>query len=288
MIGGMLLALLGPTDAEAGGCTRDLGSAYLKASADAYQALTFQAPGESERSDGNYVGQQYGIYAEAGLSSKHPIQIAVAAPLVTVGTHSTEIFDAFGELPVRATTVRAGDLRVWAQTALSNRAPIAAGLEVKVPLYANGGVGESLRNFDELFPKPGDGQVDVTAWLYAGHAISAKTFAEVGAGYLWRTDAFVGWETAIRFNDGFRLLGKVGTTVGPVLLVGGLDGQFVFSGMADGEVDLYTRRFLAAFGSALIDVGDSGFAIEPRIAYEVWAVNASQGWGGGLGVSWRR
>ena len=269
-----------------GAWTRDLGSAYVKASADIYQAISFQAPGESQRSDGNYFGQQYSVYAETGLSPGHPIQLSIAAPL-TVGSHRTEVFDPFGSLPVRATTIRMGDFRAWLQTALSRKLPLAAGVELKIPMYANGGVGTSIRNFRDLFPKPGDGQVDVTAWLHGGHAIG-NTFVEGGLGYIFRTEAFVGWDTAITFNDGWRVLAKVGHTFDKVLVVGGLDGQFVFSGRApDGDVDLFTRRFLVAFASGLFDIGDTGLAIEPRLAYELYAQNASQGWGGGIGISWR-
>ncbi len=282
------LTALAASSAWAGAWTREQGSTYVKAGADVYQALSFQAPGEAAQSEGAYFGQQYSLYGEVGLTKGHPFQLAVALPFV-VGTHTTEVIDAFGELPVRATTARAGDLRVWAQTQLGKpkKVALSPAIELKVPLYANGQVGSPLPNFSDLFPKPGDGNVDITPWLYVGSGLTPKVFVEGGVGYIFRTEAFVGWETDIEFNDGPRFLAKIGGQLGPVLLIGGAEGQFVTSGQtSEGETDLFTRRFLVVFGNALIDVG-KGIAIEPRIAVEAFAQNASQGWGGGLGVSWR-
>lgn len=271
----------------AGAWTRDLGSVYAKAGVDVYSALRFQAPGEAEVSEGGYFGQQYGVYGEVGLSKGHPVQISLTAPL-TVGSHRTTVIDAIGEQPVRAVTVRLGDLRVAAQTALHRKLPIAAAVEAKIPLYENGGVGTDMRNLADLFPKPGDGQIDITAWLYGGSGIGAKGFAEAGVGYLFRTEAFVGWDTDIVFRDGLRALVKGGVTAGRVILVGGVEGQFAWRLRDDeGELDPYTRQFVVGSVSALIDVAP-GLAIEPRFAVELYARNASQGIGGGLGISYRR
>ncbi|MBX2800149.1 MAG: hypothetical protein KTR31_20895 [Myxococcales bacterium] len=276
------------TAAFAGAWTKPQGAAYVKAGADIYQALTFQAPGASERSDGSYFGQQYSIYGEVGVTKGHPLQISLGVPLA-VGTHTTEIIDAFGELPVRATTTRAGDMRVTAQTALSRKLPIALALEAKIPLYANGSVGEALPNYAEFFPKPGDGQVDGTLWLFAGAAPSEKIFAEAGLGYIARTELFVGWDTDIEFRDGLRGLGKVGfLPTKKVVLIGSLEGQMAFSNKnAAGEVDTFTRQFLVGGVNALIDIAD-GIALEPRFALELASRNASRGYGAGIGLSWRR
>ncbi len=68
-----------------------------------------------------------------------------------------------------------------------------------------------------------------------------------------------------------------------MLPIVGLEGTLSLGG----EDDLYTREFVVAFASALIDVAD-GVAIEPRFGAELFARAASQGLGGGIGVSWRR
>jgi len=271
-----VLLLLGV--AHAGGWTRDQGSAYLKLGSDAYQALAFRLPGEAQDSPGSYFAHQHGVYGEVGLTSGHPLQLTVSAPVI-VGTHRTEVFDAFGALPVRATTARLGDLRVALQTAVLRDTPLAVAVEAKVPMYRNGLVGADRINFAEIFPKPGDGQVDLTFFAHAGTSLGSRTFVEGSAGYLWRTALFVGWDTDIRYVDGVRGIAKIGHTVGRVLGVAGLETQLAF------RPDDFTRRFLVANLGALVDVG-GGVSIEPRLGYEIWAENASQGVGFGLGASW--
>ena len=282
-----MIALTLSATALAGAWTKDVGDLYLKGGADLYSAQTFQAPGAIEQSEGTYFGQQYGLYVEAGVLPIYPLQLSVGAP-ATVGIHNTQIFDAFGELPVRAVTVRGGDMRVSLQTALARDKPLAVALEVKVPLYRNGGVGQSVPNFVELFPKPGDGQLDYTLWLYGGAAPLPNLFAEGGLGYIHRTESFVGWDTEVVFNDGPRGLAKVGYRLGPVLPIVGIEGQFAFKGTtADGEEDPYTRQFVIASANALIDLA-GGLAVEPRVAVDLWARNAPKGVGYGLGLSYRR
>lgn len=273
-----LLYWLVGTAAFGGGWTRDQGSAYLKVGSDIYQALQFRLPGEAEDSVGSYFAHQHGLYAEVGLSRRHPVQLTVIAPAI-VGTHRTEIFDVFGAVPVVATTARLGDLRLAVQTAVVKDKPLAVAVEAKIPMYRNGAVGASRIVFAEIFPKPGDGQVDITLFGFAGASLGPRTFVEGGAGYLWRTDWFVGWDTDVTFVDGVRGIAKIGHTVGRVLGVAGLEAQLAF------RPDDVTRRFLVANLSALIDVG-SGVSIEPRFGYELLAQNASQGVGAGLGVSW--
>ena len=278
----MIAALLAAS-AHGGAWTKEVGEVYVKAGADAYGALSFVAPGGTEASEGSrYFGQQYSVYGETGVLPVHPVQVSVSAPLV-VGTHTATAFDAMGPLRLRATTARLGDLRAAVQVALHDEIPIAAAVEAKVPLYANGSVGADIPNYQELFPKPGDGQLDLTGWLFAGGSLAKATFLEGGVGYQHRTEAFVGWDTDITFADSVRFVAKGGRTFGPVLPIVGVEGTVSLGG-AD---DLYTRQFLVASASALIDIAE-GLALEPRFGAELWARSASQGLGGGLGVSWRR
>lgn len=281
MIAG-LLAIAAIQPAHAGAWTKEVGELYAKAGADVYSAFSFVAPGESqlEAEPGGYLGQQYSLYAEAGVLPGYKGQISVALPLV-VGTHSTEVSDPLGTIPLRATTARTGDLRVAAQVALHPKLPISAAISVKIPTYANGKVGADYPTYAELFPKPGDGQVDLAGWVYGGFAPFKKGFAELGAGYVHRTESFVGWDTAIGFVDGVGFTGKIGRSFGRVLPILGVDAQL---NVAKSQ---WSRQYVSVGASALIDVVH-GVAVEPRLAVEPWAKNASQGIGGGLGVSVRR
>ncbi|MEZ4239570.1 MAG: hypothetical protein R3F59_26120 [Myxococcota bacterium] len=219
------------------------------------------------------------------------------APL-GIGTIQGEVMDPLGTVPLRATARRLGDLRVAGQIALHPKLPISAALEAKIPMYANGHVGDDYPIYQEVFPKPGDGQVDLTGWVYAGASPLPKTFAEAGLGYLHRTEAFVGWNEAARrrslasdplstgkteltFTDGLVFTAKAGRQIGKVLPIAGVEGQLAF------DPSRWTRQYVALYGLALIDVAP-GLAIEPSVKGEIWAKSASQGLMGSLGVSWRR
>ncbi len=268
------------TPAHGGAWTKEVGDAYVKGGADVYQALRYVVPGAAEPVDGGtFFGQQYGVYAEVGVLPPWRGQIAIAAPL-TVGTATGTAQDAFGDLELKATSVRMGDLRLLPQIALHKTAPVAAMLEIKIPLYRNGSIGGSSPVFMDFFPIPGDGQLDVTAWLLGGAAPSGATFFEGGLGYRRRTEAFFGWDTTIEFVDGLTFTGTGGVRGGPVLVMLKADG------VVSVATDDVTRQFVTAGPALLVDLA-SGVAIEARFAGELWARNASQGIGGGLGVSWR-
>lgn len=271
--------------AQAGAWTRELGSAYVKAEGSVYRSSRVRVPGAAADSTGTYTGVQGTAYGEVGVLGAHPVQLSVQAPVV-YGQHRTDIYDVFGAVPVQATTVRMGDLRVAAQTALTRAMPLAVAVEGKVPLYANGDVGQSLPTYAALFPKPGDGQVDLTGWVFGGGAVG-DGFVEGGVGYLHRTEAFVGWDTELEVVDGGRALGKVGWKVGSVWALAMVDAQWAWSTEVGGQEDTFTRQFVAASVASMVELGPH-VAIEPRLSAEVWTRNASQGLGGGLGVSWRR
>jgi hypothetical protein len=274
------MALCLALPALAGGWTKELGEVYTKVGADVYRSTRFVAPGQEQTSEGAYLGQQYGVYAEAGVLPVHKGQLSLSAPLV-VGSHRSSFTDPLGEVGFRATTARLGDLQVAGQVALHPKLPLAAALAVKIPMYANGEVGGNYPTYAELFPKPGDGQVDLTAWLYGGFAPTSRTFAELGVGLRHRTEAFVGWQTDITFVDGAPFVAKGGLRFGRVLPIVGIDGHVNF------RQDDWSRQWLALSGNVLVDLVD-GFALEGRLSTELWALNASKGAGGGLGLSFRR
>jgi hypothetical protein len=277
----ILLALLLP-DAFAGAWTKALGEHYAKAGVELYGTTRFVRPGTAG-SGGSYFGEQVTAYGEVGVLKAWPVQVNLSAPFV-VGTHSTQVRDPLGEVDVRASTARLGDLRVAAQVALHRHAPISAAVELKVPLYANDSVGENQPVLAPLFPLPGDGQIDLTFWLGAGRS-GGPTFGEAALGYRHRTEAFVGWDppAEIAFVDGIPFVLKGGHRFGKAtLLLGGVDGLF---NVAPDDADV-TRQYVSLSVSAMVDLG-KGVAIEPRAWGEVWAKNTSQGVGGGLALSVR-
>lgn len=269
--------------AHAGAWTRDAGSSYAKAGVDVYRALRFVAPGEGDDpSDGTYFAHQYGLYAEIGLLRDRRLQAQVQLPL-TFGVHTTEVVDALRAVPIRATTARLGDLNVGLQTRLHRDLPLAIGLIAKIPCYGNGGVGADYPSYAEVFAKPGDGQVDLTGWLYGGVPFS-EGFAEAGLGYRHRTEWFVGWAdrpAPLSFVDSLVISAKAGRSFGPVLPILGVEAVLPL------RADEWTRQYVGLSASALIDLGH-GVALEPRLAGEVLAKRTSQGIGGGLGLSYRR
>lgn len=276
----MIVLLLALSGAWAGAWTKDLGSHYAKVGVDGYDALRVVLPGEAEARKGGYLGVQSTVYAEAGVSKGHPLQLGITVPLVA-GFFRSDVETTAGTVGVRTTTVRPGDLRVSVQTAFKKGTPFSVALEVKIPMYANGNVGQDTPSLAELYPKPGDGQVDLTGWLYGGAAPRKGMFLEGGAGWRHRTEAFVGWEDGPKIGDGAVFLGKIGQQVGPVMGILGVDGCIPVG------KDEVTRGWFAVAANALIDVAE-GVAIEPRFSAELWAQNASQGIGAGLGLSVRR
>ncbi len=278
----LMIALAG--QAHAGAWTKELGEVYAKAGADVYGAFKYVSPGTANQG-GSYLGEQISAYAEVGVLPVHKGQLVASAPFV-IGTHSSTVSDPTGAVEVRATTARMGDLRVGAQVALHPRSPFSAAVEVKIPMYANDSVGAAYPTLQQLFPLPGDGQIDVTGWLFGGAAPWTDTFVEAGVGYRHRTETFLGWDppAGLSYADGIAWTAKGGYTLGAVLLIAGTDG---IVSVGDPSADDTTREYVALFATALIDVA-KGVAIEPRISGEVWADHTSQGLGGGLGVSIRR
>jgi hypothetical protein len=274
----MIVSLV--ASAHAGAWTRELGDLYAKAGADYYAAVRYRAPGEAVDSTGSYMGQQYGVYAEVGVLPGWKGQLTVALPLV-VGTHATTWIHPFGSEDLRASTIRTGDLRLAAQVALHPQWPLALAVDLEVPTYRNGTVGEKYPRYQPLFPKPGEGQLDVGAMVYGGGTPWDGGFAEVGVGFVHRTEQFTGWDTTMELSDGARFVAKAGRRLGSVLPVLTVDGTISPSPTP------YTRSAVAVSASALWDVAP-GLAVEPRVMGEVWARNASQGLGGGLGISYRR
>lgn len=266
--------------ALAGPWTRDAGSFYAKAGADGYWAGSYQQPGVATRDEDRFLGQQYGAYAELGLSKGHPVQVAAGAP-VSVGTLWFVRREGTGVAEGRATVHRLGDLRVRPQVALHPKAPVALAVEVKLPLYRVDSVCDEEPAFRAICPRPGDGQVDVMPLLLGGAPLGERGFVEAGAGWLHRTEAFVGEPTGLGFADSVVVNAGGGAWAGPVLAMLKLDAN------VSPVVDETTAQALRVGPAALVDVAE-GVGIEARFQADVWARNAARGVGFGLGLSARR
>jgi hypothetical protein len=275
--------------ASAGGWTKELGQVYVKAGGDVYFSDRYVAPAAPDDADqaevaevdgGSYLGQQYALYGEAGLLKAWRAQLAVSAPLVIVGARTLP-GDAMGTYSVRASAIRSGDLRAAAQVALHPKLPLALSVDVKIPAYRNDTVGQEFMALAEIFPKPGDGNVDVGAMLFAGASPGPGTFLEAGAGFVHRTELFLGFDTDVELSDGARLQLKGGHVFGPFIPVLGIEATL------SPAATTYTKSYAAAYATALVDVVE-GLAIEPRFSYDLYARSTSRGVGAGLGLSYRR
>jgi hypothetical protein len=267
--------------AHAGAWTRSVGEGYAKAGVEVYRASTFVPPGAGRPSGGSYVAEQGVVWAEAGLlpADAWRVQVAVGTAVIA-GHHRAEVTSVLGSQEIRATSVRPGDLRVVPQVALHPAWPVALALEAKLPLYRNDGVGGDS-TWAELFPKPGDGQLDLTPTAWAGGG-RGRAFAEVGLGWRHRTALFVGWTTPTRFRDAAVGSLKVGLDLGRVTPIVTLDAVRTLI------PDDVSRESVTLAATALVDVVDGRIAVEPRAAVEPWTRNAARGVSAGIGVSARR
>lgn len=275
-----LLGLLAPPVAHGGAWTRPLGSHYAKVGADWFVSRQPFVPDGAEGAVQRFVGHHYGGYLEVGLSPKHPVQLAISAP-VTVGVATFEQSDSFQRATGSLSVTRPGDLRVRPQIALHRTLPLAAAVEARVPLYRIDGIceGDPLAG---LCPRPGDGQVDITGWLLAGAALAGTPlWGEIGLGYVHRTAWFLGWDTPYRFGDGAAWSAAVGAQAGPALLM--VKGDGVQPWVAD---DI-TARFARVGPAVLVDV-HAGLALEGRLQVDLATRAISRGVGFGVGVSHRR
>ena len=274
---GLVSLGLGASTAEAGAWTKELGDTYSKVGVDVYKSLAYVDPTTGKKVEGlEFLGQQTSIYSEVGVLPMWPLQVSLQVPVAYgVTTFEDEVTFPAGELG-RATSLRMGDLRLQVQTAVWRKGlQISTALELKVPLYSNDTVGQDFGIWQMAFPLPGDGQVDLTGWVWFGGSIpGVPMFAQGAVGFRVRTDAFVGWDTNLRFVNGLPFTGTLGLTTGPLLTMLQVDGIKNF------KEDQVTREQLYLGGAVMWTVW-RGLALEARGGAEVWADNV------GGGVSWR-
>ncbi len=209
------------------------------------------------------------------------VQLAVQAPL-SVGRTTFSQSSTFGDLAGHATVTRLGDVRITPQIALHPTAPLAAGLEVKVPGYRNDTVCAD-NPYRVYCARPGEGQVDFTPYAAAGTPFARHGFVEGRLGWRWRTDSVIGSEPpTFELGDGPVWSATAGWTIGSLLALAQADGVTV---VGDDDV---TPRAVRAGPAAMLTVHErSGLALEARFSADLWAKATSRGYGGGLGVSVR-
>ena len=261
--------------AHAGAWTRDAGSVYAKASVELYGSNEYVDP-RGIAVDASFHGEQIATYVEVGVVDD--LQVTAQVPLAS-GTSTFPVGNEEGH----ATSVRLGDLWIGLQTGVLE-APfrLAVAVDGKLPLYSNDSIGAGGGVYRAYFPLPGDGQIDLGAWLWGGGSVPrTRIWGHVGAGYRYRSSWYVGWITDTDFSDGVPMRGQLGL---------GANGTWVslnadaFLAFADDDV---TREWVTAGPSGSYALG-RGFAIEGRVSVDLYTRHSSQGIGGGLGVSWVR
>lgn len=228
------------------------------------------------------MGWQLGAYGELGILRTHPLMLTVQAPWASSTLYFPQVD---GAARPRATTRRLGDVRLSLQTSvLPDGGPVSVAVEAKVPMYDNDSVGRSYGGYERLFPLAGEGQIDLTAWVLGGASLPGNAWLEGAVGYEHRTNWFVGWQDRdeLNFQDRMRAWCGGGVALGPSFWMVRAEAR-----VALGPDDGITAESLTLGPSWMIDLAP-GIALEPRLAWDAWARNATRGWGVGLGLSTRR
>ena len=269
-----VLLVAAPSPALAGPWSRSWGEVYVKLGESLFQADTYVDASGQVVDGADYLGATTFLYFEAGIGKG---------------------LMAWGYLPYLVAQNRFDDGSRYLQAGgadaliglqyqplfLDLPFPLAVKLEFKVPLYDVGGnQGDPLAS---RYPAPGDGQLDVTAWLSAGGSIPGHPlyfFGEVG--YRHRTEHYVGTGDDRAPGDGLAFAAQVGYTVSGTLLVAVSTG-----GIVPFTTDQVTKGYITV-GPVLAVSLPHGLALEATVDPIVWARNASPGAGFSFGLSYKR
>lgn len=189
-----------------------------------------------------------------------------------------------GDRAGQASSTRLGDSRIAVQTQLWNGGlQLSVAVDAKLPLYSNGSLREGHGIYGDYIPAPGDGQIDVGAWILAGRSIADwPAWFELAAGWRHRTEAFIGWNPEVEVVDGVPFRGLLGGQ----LWQGRLLAMLNVEGIKNLSSDRVTRESLGAGPSVLWTIAH-GIAVEARFAAELLARNQAQGLAFGVGISKR-
>ena len=268
-----------PGAAHAGPWTRSPGSGYQKLSQGVYVAEGFRDASGRFVDDSTYVGHSTALYAELGLVKYIHAQLYL--PFIV----ATNAFDRDSStrlaLPCEQGFVTDTMRRGFGDAQLGiqfdpNLLPLphAIRLEGKFPLYD---VTEPDGRCGDLFPQPGDGQVDATLWASIGRSfLKGDVFAFLELGHRERTDLYL-------FGDGG--LSYARTFVAAVQ--GGYQLRRDTFAMFSLRVELPYRddersRAGVTMGPQLIVPIVAGLAFELDVGFTPWSRNGSQGRSGQL------
>ncbi|MEZ4463185.1 MAG: hypothetical protein R3F43_01360 [bacterium] len=262
-----LLCLL-PGAALAGPWTRDAGQVYAKASqsifvADAYRDATGQLQGGVD-----YLGVTTSAYVELGLVDGLHLQLYLPH------TAATNAVSANGN---RYLSAGGGDAQFGLQARLPLGFPAAVRGVIKAPLYDVGAIPGRDAMF---FPQRGDGQIDATITLSAGHAfgdLPLYLFGEVG--HQWRTSRFVGAGADVSYGDGLSWAAQVGWTILP-----GVGVALGAGGVVPYAEDAVTKGYTSVGPAVYIPLA-SALALEVGYDEIVLARNSAKGRQGSVGIS---
>ena len=276
------LAVLLPSLAQAGPWTRSSDSHYAKLGGDWYAPRSFEQVGRGGglASEDTYFGHQYSLYGEVGLPTAIPTQVSLKLPM-SIGHVGFTRKDNGQTASGTATTLRMGDMVLRSQVGLAGDKPVAFALDTKIPLYRNDSICGEYPQFIDVCARPGDNQLDFTGWLLGGASVGKKGWVEASAGYMHRTEVYLGWDTQAVWGDSVVVDGVLGGTYGPVLAMVKVNGNFVVS--EPGQ----TPQAFRAGPTVLVDIAP-GLALEARAETEVWATYTSKGLGFGFGISHRQ
>lgn len=288
-----MLVALWTQSAAAGPWTREPGHWYFKLGQGLFVADGFRDAQGEFNTESAYTGLSSFVYGEVGLLDRLQTQFYVP---YTVGIND---FDA--DSPRRLSTScengmlvqttqrrSAGDAIAGLQwTSPWLALPHAVRANAKLPLYDLADPGGRC---GDLFPQPGDGQLDASLWLSAGDSLQGAplfVFGEVG--HRFRTEVFFGEDSGQRVADTFLLFGQLGYRfMEDSFLMLNLNVSVPYTN------DLTTRGALSIGPNLFLGLGE-GFALETGVDFTPWARNSAQGqasslfWtGASVGVSHTR
>lgn len=271
----MALVLLVPASARAGPWSKDPGHWYFKLGQSLFTADGFRDAEGRFNTESSYLGLNTFAYGEVGLVEG--LQTQFYLPF-TIGINSFDEDSTLrlstrceNGLLVNDTSRRSfGDASAGLQYSPKLMTmPHALRADVKLPLYDLADPRGACR---DLFPQPGDGQLDITLWLSLGDSFHPRPFYLYGElGHRFRTEVFIGEATPQQYGDTFVFFGQAGWefTRGAFLQ---LNLQLSLP-----YVDDSTTKGSVVLGPALFVPLEAGFAVETEVQFTPWASNSAEG-----------
>ncbi len=186
---GLLLGGLLASTVHAGPWSKGTGHFYVKVGQGFFLAKQFVDEKQVVRDGADFFGTQTSFYTEIGLFYGLQLQGSLAYSYGQI-TYKTD--GSFYRLngPSDATVGIQ-----WTPPPLQKALgfPMAARLNVKIPMYDSGYLERQVKSQAANFPSLGDGQIDMTLWLSAGGALPklpVYLYGEIG--YRFRTETYVG------------------------------------------------------------------------------------------------